>query len=159
MIDEKIRQLNENEQNAVRDAEHLSELEKETLCKQLMDSLESTNGGSPTIKLQKVSECVEQQSRNFSMLFRSMREATHHHNETNSRIEQKLDSFIAKCDIVEACEEDDVELSSKEHKNVFDMISDCKKEITVMLIFFFILSLVYPEVIDTIKQWTSVFGH
>jgi len=113
MIDEKIRQLNENEQNAVKAAEHLSELEKETLCKQLMDSLEATNGDGPSIKLQRVSECVEQQSRNFSMLFRSMREATHHHNETNSRIEQKLDSFIAKCEIVEECEEDDIELPTK----------------------------------------------
>ena len=152
MIDEKIRHLNENEQNAVKDAEHLSELEKETLCKQLMDSLEATNGDGPTIKLQRVSECVEQQSRNFSILFRSMREATAKHDETNNRIEQKLDAFVNKCNIVEEYEETP---EQPIHKNIFDMIVECKKELVVMIIFIFILALIYPELIDTIKLWTS----
>jgi len=152
MIDEKIQHLNENEQNAVKDAEHLSELEKETLCKQLMDSLEATNGDGPVIKLQKVSECVEQQSRNFSMLFRSMRDAITKHNETNNRIEQKLDSFISKCNIVEEYEE---KPEQPAHKTIYDMIVECKKELVMLIILIFILAIIYPELIGTIKIWTS----
>lgn len=165
MILPKTKRLNDDEQRAVRDNANMSNMEKVTLCTQLIDSLEATNGDPPDIKLQRVSECVEQQARNFSMLFRIMRdtaatnkEMAKKNTETNNRIESKIDSFINKCEIIEKYEDAfPVEAHPIKERTYQDVLVECKKEIATVVIFIAILAMIYPEMVAMIKSLITVF--
>ena len=151
MIDETLKRLNSNEQDAVMDSDHITPIEQSALCSQLSDSLSATNGFNHEEKLQKVAECVEQQARNFSMLFRSVKVDTFNTQQRLQRIENKLDVIC-----IPNVQSNGTALNKNTTgRTMYDFIVECKGWVFASFLFISTLVALSPSLIEVIKQYYS----